>query len=262
MKRYLSLIFSFFRISLMQNFEYRLNFSIWAFVNVFWAGMSLLSVELIFGQISAIAGWTKSEVLLLVTIHILFVGIIWIFILPSLQQLSKLINRGDFDFYLLKPVSTRFLLSTMKFESDQYVSILGLLYVLFYFSQRTGFVPSLLDWGAFALLFVLGMFIFYNIFYVLFTTAFWLINIHNFEWFANEILNVGRFPVQVFKGGFKLIFFYVIPMGFVATFPTQMLLGRGNIWLIITGVVAATSLFVFSQWFWNFALKHYSSASS
>lgn len=104
----------------MKAIEYRLNFLIWTFLNLFWLAISFLTVVLIFRQTESIAGWKRDEVLILVLVWMIFFDVISIFVRPSLRHLSRrLIRRGDLDFVLLRPVSSRFLASVQDFDIDE-----------------------------------------------------------------------------------------------------------------------------------------------
>jgi ABC-2 type transport system permease protein len=51
-------------------------------------------------------------------------------------------------------------------------------------------------------------------------------------------------------------------MAFVATFPVQVLLGKAGFELVFVGLATAVIFLFLASRFWNFALRHYSSASS
>jgi ABC-2 type transport system permease protein len=55
---------------------------------------------------------------------------------------------------------------------------------------------------------------------------------------------------------------FIIPVAFVTTFPASALLGRLDSTTAWIGVLFAIVFFIASNRFWNFAIKHYSSASS
>lgn len=262
MKRYLRLVLYFLRYGIIASLEFRVNFISWAFVSLFWSFMFILGTELIFGQVTTLAGWTKNEVLLTTSFLTLFVGAMWVFIFPNLVEFSRLIREGGLDFYLVKPVNDRFFVSTKNVEYDQILRIVAVsIFVINLLSNMNVRILPINLFGS-VVLFVAGMIIFYNIFFSLAITNFWLVNVHNLEDFFHSILDIGRYPVQVYKGVFSILFVYLIPVGYVATFPVQALLGKLDpvyyLWAIL--LIFVTS--IFSQWFWNFALKRYSSASS
>jgi ABC-2 type transport system permease protein len=60
----------------------------------------------------------------------------------------------------------------------------------------------------------------------------------------------------------RAFFTFVVPVAFLTTVPAEAILGRATgPWLLAGGAVAAGSLVV-SRWFWQFALRFYTSASS
>ena len=262
MKRYLQLYYYFFRNSLMRDLEFRFNVLIWTVMNFLFLGLMFVSVELIYGQVEAIAGWNKNEVLLLLCVNSLFYDFLWTLVLANLLGFSHLIRHGELDFVLLKPVNPRFFVSTRYFESDHYLRILILVFVISRLLKTLGVQLTIFSLLNFLSLFVLGIFIFYSFFFILTTSNFWFINVFNLEDLFSGIMHVGRFPVRIFKKGFYLFFTYVVPTAFIATFPTQALLGKGSLGMIGVALVIALFMFSASQLFWQFALRHYQSASS
>jgi ABC-2 type transport system permease protein len=87
----------------MRDLEFRFNVVIWTVMNFVWFGLILASLELIFGHIEAVAGWTKNEALLLACIQALFSDFLWTFVLQNLLHLSYLVRHGELDFVLLNP---------------------------------------------------------------------------------------------------------------------------------------------------------------
>jgi len=262
MKRYLSLYFQFWRNCSMRDLEFRFNAVVWTVMNFIWFGLILVSLELIFGQVEMIAGWTKDEVLLLAFIQLLFSDFLWTFILVNLGNFSELIRRGNFDFVLLKPVSPRFLVSARYFESDHYVRILVILLLIPKHLDKLGIQSTASSWMTFGLLFVLGIFIFYNLFFIFTTTNFWFINLFNLNDLFDQVVDLGRYPVHIFKGGARLFFVYLMPVAFIATFPAQALLGQIGFEMVFVAILISLITFSVSQWFWQYALRHYQSASS
>lgn len=241
--------------------EFRLNLIIWTLMGFFDLGLVVVSVGLIFGQVEAVAGWTRNEVMLLVLVVTLFNDFLWTFVLQNLNNFSGLVRNGNFDFYLLKPVNTRFLTSTRYFEFDHYLKITVLLFFIFKIAIQNYGLTALSALGFISLLF-LGLVIFYNIFFIFTTTNFWFVKLFNLGDLFGHIIEAGRVPVYAFQKGMKSFFIYVLPVAFIATFPTQFLLGRGSFDLIVLGIFLAVITFIFSHWFWHYALRHYSSASS
>lgn len=199
MRRYLFLFFHLAKYGLIGSLAYRFQFLAWAVLSLIWAALFIVSVELIFGQVNAIAGWTKNETLLLVSLQTFFVGCLWIFIFPNLMNFSQLVRHGEFDFYLLKPVNLRFLVSTREFQYDQFLRLIVIGFLVSKLLETLGITISFWSALGFLVVFLAGLFIFYNLFFILIITNFWFINIHNFEDFFHNILELVGYPPRFIK---------------------------------------------------------------
>ena len=262
MKRNLQLFLQFVRVNWMGEMEFRFNLLIWSVINVFWSASFILMINLIYANVNSIAGWDKTQATVLVIIQNIFVGIIWFFVIPSLRDLSHKIRKGELDFMLTKPVDASFVLSVHKQEFDSYVRVVTLIVALCLYLARNSFSISPLSIVAFAVAFVSGLVIIYSLFFLLTTTNFWFIGIFNFDHLFMNAMDIATFPSQMFSGATNLIFVYLIPTLFIATLPTQILLGQISPVAALIPVAVAVVFYYLSQKFWNFALRHYSSASS
>lgn len=261
-KRYLSIPLLFLKQSGMSQLEYRFEFLTWTIVSVLWIGLTLVIVQLVFGQVNAVAGWTKDQVLLVVAISGIFTSLLWMFVTPSLENLSDNIRTGNFDFYLTKPINSRFLASVSKYDVDNITRVCVLIYyILFSLGIWYSGLP-LLSVTGFFLAFIMGIIIFYNLFFIMITSSFWLIDLSNISDLFDNLMSVGKYPTYIFEGSLKFIFFLIVPVVFVATFPAQFLIGKSDPKILLLGIILVIVSSLFSQWFWNFALKRYSSASS
>lgn len=262
MQRYINLIWIFFKNTTMSYLEYRFEFISWSIVSFFWIAMTLISVELIFGSVSSIAGWTKDQVLLVVTVYGIVSSLLWIGVLPSLLHFPEMIQTGYFDFYLLKPVSTRFLVSANKYDLDNFPRVIVLALIAISLIKSMSITVSLLQIIIFILSMLCGIVIFYSLFFIIAVSAIWFVDIFNFEDLLNNTLNVGRLPTDIFKGALKAVFVFIVPVAFVATIPVQFLLGKSNQFILPLGAILAVAFFALSHLFWRYALSKYSSASS
>ncbi len=262
MFRYLRLFLTLYRYWLVRSLEFRSEVLGWSIHSILWGALALIGINVIFDNVQTIAGWQRNQVLILVVIYNIFDSLLWFFVLPSLLSLSEQIRTGRFDFVLTKPVASRFAASLQKFEFDNYPRVIVMALVLIIFLRQFGYLVTPLTLLGFFISLISGFVIFYSLFLVITSTSFWFIKAYSLEDIFSSLLGVGKFPVMIFEGGLRVVFLYLIPVGFAATFPTQFLIGQGSVGLIIWGLVAAMISFLFSQLFWNFAIRHYSSASS
>jgi len=68
--------------------------------------------------------------------------------------------------------------------------------------------------------------------------------------------------VQVFRGMWRFVFTFVIPVAVMTTFPAMALLGRGNARLTLATLGGALVMVAVSRVVWRTAIRNYTSASS
>lgn len=258
MKRYIRLFLVFFRINWMQEIEFRVNFIVNSLMSLGWIISFLLFTQIIFGRVNAIAGWTKPEVILLVVTQALSWSLLMFSAIPGMDKLSEKIKRGDLDQLLTKPVSPRLLLAIGSQNADGLMQIPILFIMISILSGNNN--PSIL--GSYLVLVLLGSFILYNVFFVIHTTAFWLTDLFNIGHLIESFASTGKLPPTIFKEKVRVVLCYLVPTVFIAAIPTRVLLGDPILPSLLLSSIVAIITFVISQMFWNFALRHYSSASS
>lgn len=262
MNKYFRLLIAIFRFWLIRFFEFPAQTVTWTILSLVWAFIGIFATNLIFGQVSSIAGWTRLEVLLLMTCQALFNSIIWLFINPSFLQINEEIRDGKLDFLLIKPVSSRFMVSFRRVSYNSVLRTLIMIWVMIYFLEQNKSMQTLFTLAGFGISFIAGLIIYYCLYFMIMTLGIWFTKIDNLYDIYDSLVVIGRYPTYVFKNSLRVIFFYIVPVAFVATFPVQFLLGRGNWNLILVSLSLAIIFYIVSDKFWHFALRHYSSASS
>ena len=69
-------------------------------------------------------------------------------------------------------------------------------------------------------------------------------------------------PITVYRGPVRVVLTFVVPIAFMTTFPAAALINKLEWVYALIGVALALTLFALSAFFWRFALRSYSSASS
>jgi ABC-2 type transport system permease protein len=77
-----------------------------------------------------------------------------------------------------------------------------------------------------------------------------------------DLMNLGRFPVDIYKQPLQGILTYLIPVGIMITLPAKALMGLVSLPGVLLSFVLGVVALHFSRRFWNFALTKYTSASS
>ncbi len=71
-----------------------------------------------------------------------------------------------------------------------------------------------------------------------------------------------KVPGVLYKGIFKLLFYFLLPYGIMSTVPAQFLTRSISLSGVIIAVLTVAAFTAFALWFWRFGLRHYKSPSS
>ncbi len=263
MRRYFEIYQMLFRNSLIREMNFKANFLLWMAVELLWFVGQIFFIEVLFNYVDKIGDWTKWQVVLLVGTHQIIGQLFQAFFYANLANLPELVRTGKLDFLLLQPVDSQFIVSTNRFGADSVInSLVGVAIVIFSL-LKLGIHPSLWQILAYAGAVVLGIGIHYSIMFSLATVSFWIVRAQGVIHGYYNLFNIARYPDVVFRGVFRAIFSFAIPVIIVANTPARVLMNLGNTpTLFLQLALASGTVIVLSRLFWKVALRRYSSASS
>jgi len=104
----------------------------------------------------------------------------------------------------------------------------------------------------------------YAVLFGLATVAFWIVRAQGLIYGYYNVFNIARYPDVVFRGIFKVVFSFFIPVILVANVPARILARALESPWNGLAQLAAAALFIVTatRFFWLFALRRYSSAGS
>ena len=264
MKRYWDVYKILLRNSLIREMSFKGNFLLWMVTELLWFLGQIVFVDVLFLYTERIGNWTKWEVVLLIGTHQIISQIFQAFCYMNLSNLPELVRTGRLDLMLLLPMDAQFSVSTRQFGLDNLVNAgIGVAFVLFSLG-KLGVVPTAaqVSWYIFAVM--LGSTVHYSLMFTLATFSFWIVRAQGLIYGYYNLINVSRYPAEVFNGLFKFVFSWVIPVIVVANSPARILARATTrpLGLMLQLVFVSLLALGLSRWFWQFALRRYSSASS
>jgi len=257
--RYLRIWILNFKASVKKSNAYKGEIFVRILRTLFILGTQVLLRKVVFGGEEFYVGWSVAQAYLVIGIWDLLNYFGWAFFGINLTQLERRVLTGEFDFTLLKPLSSGWFASFYDFSIYSAISSFsGFILIGYYF---------LLEWNTLSLVNVLlgiagiivGL-IFWYAFYLL-LASFTLSNPRNgFLTLVKEILGLTKYPINIYTNAIQLVFYTVLPIAFLSTVPANLIIGRaGWAFLLIGGGLAI--LFVrLSYWVWKQNVKKYVSA--
>ena len=250
------------RYTVMRELMFKANFILWVIVDLCWFGLNLAFVQFLYLQVNVIAGWSKWEMILLVTTNMLVQQIFQMLLMTNLNKLPELIRTGRLDFFLAQPASAQFLISTRLFELGSVVNVFFVLIMCFVSVAELHWKFSLSGLVIYPLLVVFGVLIHYAVLLMLMSLAFWMTRAQGFINAYYSTFQIARLPRQAFHGPARWIFTWPLPLLLVANVPASTLLHGWNFKDLAAMGGVTTVLVVLSTAVFQAGLRRYGSASS
>jgi ABC-2 type transport system permease protein len=263
LRRYGQLYLALWKNSVTREMSFKGNFVLWIVVELLWFGLQLSFVSVVFSQTESIGTWTRWQMILLVGASNFIQQVYQAFFLTNCTNLSELVRTGKMDFLLLLPVNTRFLVSLRVVDLGAFVNALFAVCVMGWAAGHLGLHPSAGQLLAFGALCGVGVVIHYSLMFILATICFWTIRAQGIVWGYYNLFNIARMPDEAFRGAFKGVFTFALPVLLVSNVPVRVLADKvsspGASGLLLGLTLAWVGI---SEWFWRVSLRRYTSASS
>lgn len=258
---YLSLISAAIRSQL----QYRISFALDVIGMFLVTFLDFVAVLVIFHNVPQLGTFTVAEVAFIYALSAMSFALAE-FVVGHLDALSELVRTGSFDVMLARPRGTLF----QVLASDFRMRRLGQLFqgaVVFVYAVTALDIPWNAARAAMVFVTVLsGAAIFSAVWVLVICVVFWAVEGRETAsafTYGGQFLT--QFPIDVYSQWLRRFLAYLVPMAFVAYFPSLYLLdkedplGLPSFLSFSSPVVAALAALVAGAG-WRFAVRHYRSA--
>ena len=110
---------------------------------------------------------------------------------------------------------------------------------------------------------VVGVLIHYCLMFMRAAVSFWTVRAQGIVYGCYNLFNIARLPDEAFRGVFKAVFTFVLPVLLVSNVPVRLLTDtlHSQAWLLVLLAMAVVCALA-SEWVWRISLRRYTSASS
>lgn len=242
--------------------EFKGNFLITLVLEIAWTMVTVFTITIVFSQTNSMGGWSKGEVFLIYALFRLSSALSAMFTRGNIERLPELINTGEFDFVLVKPVNHFFFTNFRHMAIDR-ISQLAAGIILVWYAYSLMMIPLTLVTWLYVLFFVIiGTVIRSSISLLIHLPSFWLQQVQNFLRLELTFTTTARFPRVVYPLGLRFFLSFIVPVLFIAAVPAELILGKSSLHWLGLLLLVALCLGSVSYSLFNHALKYYSSASS
>ncbi len=262
MLRYIRLYAYFLRFSFSRAMEFRVDFFFRIFMDLLFYAVNIGFYKVIFLHTAVLGGWSEEQIMVFVAGYLLLDALSMTVLSNNLWFLPLYVNRGELDYYLIRPVSSLFFLSFRDFAANSFVNLLVSFGILYWALYQYGGIVTAAEMIFFVALIVVGFALRYFVRMMMVIPVFWLHQGRGLELVFWHMTRFVERPDRIYTGITRVILTTVLPFALMASYPARLFLETFR-WDIFAHLIAVTVVFgvlVFA--FWRAGLRAYSSASS
>lgn len=260
LKKYFHLWLMFTVLSVQGALQSKLGTFIFATGKILRFWLFLWFLLIIESKIQLIQGYTSTQLIFFfLTFNLVDSGTQFLF--REVYNFRRYISSGDFDYFLIKPISPIFralLGGSDPLDIPMLVIAIG---AIIYYASIIGF-PSAQGIFLYIVL-VINAFIISLAFHI-FALCVGVLSseVDSALWLYRDISLMARIPIDIYKEPLRGILTFVIPIGIMVTFPAKALFGLLSLQGVIIALIIGVGLLWVSFKTWQYAIKSYTSASS
>ncbi len=260
--RYARLYLNFLRFSFSRAMEFRVDFFFRIGMDTLWYAQQLAFFWVLYNHTPLLGGWTKDQALVFVTSLTLVDALHMTLFANNLWMFPEHVNRGDLDYYLVRPVSSLFFISLRDFAANSFVNLLMAIGLFSWAVARTPNPHGPLAVVGLVAAILVGVAIGYALHLIFFIPVFWLHSAEGTRQVYFSLSTLIHEPHRIFTGWARRTLTSVLPFAMVASYPVMLYFDGFPINGVAHLLSVAAGSFLFLLWFWGRGLRAYGSASS
>ena len=242
--------------------QYRMDFII-SSVGMFFSSLVTLGIFwVILESVPDLAGWSLMEMVFIYAFYMVAISPMQI-LFDHAWQLRYHIQQGTFLKYYFRPLNMMFYYMSEMFDIKGLTQLIVGITLLLYASIQLN-----IDWTPTRIaLLIITLFsaalVQISIIVVASCAAFWVVDSFPVLGLAWKLREFSPYPMSIFDGAFRFAFTYVIPIGFVAFYPSQLFLRPQDVSrLVYFSPIIGIGMFAVTYWIWKQGVNSYTGTGS
>ncbi len=260
MKKYLRLWWFYTTASLQVQLNVRWGLALFLFAKILRFTTFIFFLVILVRSTKVLAGYNLDQTILFF-LSFNFLDIVSQLLLREVYRFRAVIISGNFDYYLVKPISPLFRSLFTGADLLDFITLIPLVYALIYFIYKLMLLnPTSLIIYVISLL--VGFSIALSLHILVLSLGVLTTEVNNAILVYRDLVGMGRVPVDIYMEPIRGFITFIIPVGIMMTFPSKALMGILSPLSITYSIFFAISLLYLSLKVWRWSVKQYSSASS
>jgi ABC-2 type transport system permease protein len=167
-------------------------------------------------------------------------------------QIRFHVQQGTFLKYYFRPLNMMFYYMSEIFDIKGITQLIVGVGLLIYASAQLSIEWTIVRIGSLLMTLLSASLVQISIIVSASCAAFWIIDSYSVLGLAWRLREFSPYPMTIFDGAFRFTFTYVIPIGFVAFYPSQLFLRPEEVSsLIYFSPIIGIGLFALTYWIWT-----------
>lgn len=256
----------FIKTYIKQLLEYRFSFFTSIILQIIDYASEFLLIWIIIRQVENINGWTFYELLFLYSMNLLSYALSGMFVKHPMLDFEKMVQMGDFDIALTKPMPTLFYVISRQYEYTFWGHVLLSVMTISFCADKINVkwdVIHILMFAAFmfgAVLIQAAFMIFGGCMSFFFVKSQMIVKTAIFG-----LRGFLTYPLSIYPLFVQAVMTFLLPYAFVNYYPCEVFLGKGDMmfpgvcmWSPAVGMVMIIGVI----WLWNVGVRRYESVGN
>lgn len=260
--RYFRLYFIIEAQYIKARMQYRADFII-SSIGMFFTSLATLAVFwVLFKSIPDLAGWSFMEMMFIYAFYMIAISPMQI-LFDQIWWLRYDVQQGTFLKYYFRPLNMMFYYMSERFDLKGLTQLVVGIALLVYASIQLN-----IHWSFFKVIFLFitlfsSALVLISIVVISSCAAFWVVNSFPFLDFSWKLREFSPYPMSIFDGAFRFLFTFLLPIGFVAFYPSQLFLRPQEASpLVYFSPLVGLTLFALMYWVWTLGVNQYTGTGS
>jgi ABC-2 type transport system permease protein len=254
-----------YRVQLKNNWVreavYRTNFLTAVATDIVWIIIEFSLFSVIYSNVKQLSGWTLHQVYFFLGVFFASDALFTIFFQRNFWNFSDLVNKGELDILLTKPVPAVFLVLSRWMNLSAALDIFLGLGIMIHYGPDAGFQGGW-KWLLVGFWLLLGLTTAVLVRFAFSIWVFWTDRSWAISRLYYQFFQIATKPDSIYPNLLRYVILSALPFGFIASVPARALLyGLSGIEYIALGSVLVVFT-AFNVVMWNRGLRRYQSASS
>lgn len=261
-RQYIRLYFIIEAQYIKARMQYRMDF-ILSSIGMLFSSMATLGIFwILFDTIPQLAGWSFMEMVFIYAFYMISISPMQI-LFDNIWRLRNDVRTGNFLKFYFRPLNMMFYYMSEVFDLKGVTQLVVGILLLIYASIQLDIAWSPLKLILLPVMIASASLVMISIIVSAGCSSFWITNSFPVLSLAWKLREFSPYPISIFDGIFRFAFTFIMPIGFVAFYPSQMFLRVEDMSpLVYLSPVMGILMFLITYWIWTKGVNNYTGTGS